>query len=93
MNAVIHLGGFHTMMSLAGSIGNLMEGSGISDVLQCVYGENTVKHMLNGKAIARAIRGHNLIESALNLKLQQMLLDDTDDPSAYIRLTTRDKEE
>ena len=36
------------------------------DVLQTVYGENTVKHMLTGKAISRAIRGHILVESALN---------------------------
>ena len=52
MDIVIHLGGFHTLMSYLGSVGSIMDGSGLSDVLQTVYGENTVKHMLSGKAIA-----------------------------------------
>lgn len=62
LNIVVHLGGFHTLISFAGSIGSLMDGSGIESMLQTVYGENTVKHMLGGKAIARALRGHNLVE-------------------------------
>ena len=36
-------------------------------------GEDTVKHMLGGKAIAKALRSHILLESALTIKLQQML--------------------
>ena len=36
-------------------------------------GEDTVKHMLGGKAITKALRAHILLESALTIKLQQML--------------------
>ena len=93
INAVIHLGGFHTMMSYVGSIGTLMEGSGLADVLQSVYGENTVKHMLNGKSIARAIRGHNLVESALHTKLQKMLFDEALNQDIFQKLTKDDKKE
>ena len=39
LNIVIHLRGFHTLMSFVGSIGSLMDGSGIETVLQTVYGK------------------------------------------------------
>lgn len=58
LNIVVHLGGFHTLMSFVGSIGSLMDGSGIESVLQLVYGENSINHILRGKAISRAIRAH-----------------------------------
>lgn len=64
-NVVIRLGGFHTIMSFLGTIGELMGGSGIEEALQIVYAENTIPHMLTGKAYSRALRGHFLISSAL----------------------------
>lgn len=63
---VLRLGGFHTEMSFLGSIGHLMSGSGLEEVLGVVYAPNTVTHMLSGKALARAVRGHYLVDSALN---------------------------
>ena len=66
---VIRLGGFHTQISYLGAIGNIMAGSGLQEVLECVYASNTVGHMLSGKAIARAIRGHILVSGALNALL------------------------
>ena len=80
------------MMSFAGSIGSLMDGSGIESILQTVYGENTVKHMLGGKAIARALRGHNLVETALTIKLKQMLFNKDEEEREYTTLTTREIE-
>ena len=65
MNTVVHLGGFHTLMSFVGSIGTLMDGSGISDALKTIYGDSTIKHIQSGKAIARALHDHFLVESAL----------------------------
>ena len=82
MDIVVHLGGFHTLMSFVGSIGSLMDASGLSDVLQIIYGENTVKHMVSGKAIARAIRGHILVETALHLRLQKMILEESTNAEA-----------
>ena len=43
----------------------LMKGSGLEDLFAEVYAENSVTHMMSGKAIARATRAHILAESAL----------------------------
>ena len=56
-------------MSLLGAIGNIMAGSGLHEVIECVYASNTVVHMLSGKAFARALRGHILVNRALNVML------------------------
>ena len=52
-------------MSLLGCIGHLMQGSGLTELLETVYASNAVVHMLNVKAVARALRGHFLVENAL----------------------------
>lgn len=41
-----------------------MAGSGIENVLELVYAKNVVPHILSGKAVARAIRGHFLVDAA-----------------------------
>ncbi len=56
-------------MSFLGSIGHLMAGSGLQEILEQVYASNTVSHMLTGKAISRAARGHMLVDAALNTML------------------------
>ena len=66
---VLILVGFHLIMSFLGSIGKLMKGSEISEALQTVYGKNAVEHMMSGKAVTRAIRGHFRTSSALFTKL------------------------
>ena len=53
-------------MSFLDSIGNLMAGSGLQEVLQVVYASNTVNHMLSGKAVSRALHGHLLVHAALH---------------------------
>ena len=63
---VVRLGAFHTEMCFLGCIGHLMENSGLSELLSCVYAPNTVVHMLNGKAVGRAVRGHFLVCDALS---------------------------
>ena len=50
LNVVCRLGGFHTLMSFMGSIGNIMSGSGLKELLEEVYAENTVPHLHSGKA-------------------------------------------
>ena len=62
----VRLGAFHTEMSFLGAIGKLMKNSGISELLSTVYAPNTTGHMLSGKAVSRAVRGHLLISQALN---------------------------
>ncbi|KAK3108216.1 hypothetical protein FSP39_003394 [Pinctada imbricata] len=63
---ILRLGGFHLEMSFLGAIGHIMAGSGLEELLETVYAPNAVKHMLSGKAVSRALRGHFLVESALN---------------------------
>jgi len=53
-------------MSFLGSIGHLMADSGLQELLEVAYASNTVTHMLTGKAVSRAVRGHLLIDAALN---------------------------
>ena len=62
---VLRLGGLHMQMSFLGSIGHLMAGSGLQELLETIYAENAVLHILNGKAISRAIRAHFLVDAAL----------------------------
>ena len=69
MKIVLILGGFHLMMSFLGSIGMIMNGSGLSEALQTTYGPNAVIHMMTGKTISRSLRGHFLVASALTTKL------------------------
>lgn len=38
LNIVIRLGGFHTLMSFLGSIGHLMRGSGLEEVMGLIFG-------------------------------------------------------
>ena len=64
---VLLLGGFHTEMSLLGAIGSIMAGYGLKEMLAQVYAEGSVEQMRSGKAVARAVSGHLLIDSALNI--------------------------
>ena len=57
---ILRLGGFHTLMSFLGSIGHLMAGTGLQDILEVIFAGNTVTHILSGKAVACAVRGHLL---------------------------------
>ena len=53
-------GGVLSMRSFPGSIGTVMDGSGIAQALEIVKGPNAVAHMMACKAIARAVRSHLL---------------------------------
>ena len=65
-NIVLRLGGFHTEMSFLGCIGSLMAGSGLKELLEMIYAPNAVEHIFTGKAIARTVRAHLLVDAALN---------------------------
>ena len=60
-------------MSFLGSIGTLMKGTGLEDLLSEVYAENSVVHMMSGKAIARVIRAHFFAESSLMSLLLEII--------------------
>ena len=46
LQMVCRLSGFHTLMSFLGSIGNLMNGSGLEEVFEEVYSKDTFKDVL-----------------------------------------------
>jgi len=75
LNSIVcRLGGFHLRMSFLGSVGTVMHGSGLQEVVGFVYGSDTVEHMLSGKALSRSIWAHLLIQSALvTLSLQHIV--------------------
>ena len=58
---VLRLGGLHTDMSFLGSIGHLMVGSGLQELLEVVYTSNAVKKQLQELFLA-----HLLVDAALN---------------------------
>ena len=62
-------------MSFLGSIGHLMAGSGLQEVLETVYTEQVVCHMLSGKAVDRTIRGHMLVHAALHALLVKKIFE------------------
>ena len=84
LNVFVRLGGFHQLMSFLGSIGNLMEGSGLNKALEAVYAPVTVGHMFTGKAYSRSVRGHLLCATAV----QSLLME-----GFWNQLTSSEKEE
>ena len=74
-NMVLRLGGLHQMMSYLGSIGHTMANSGLKQVLETIYAANTIEHMLSGKAISRAIRGHIIVDASLNGMMLSKILE------------------
>ena len=54
-----------------------MIGTDLKELLELVFARNTTAHMMSGKAVSRAIRGHFLIDAALNaiLKSQAFQVD------------------
>ena len=63
---VLRLDEFHTKMSFWGTIGHVMCGSGLQELLEVTYAQNAIGHMMSGKAVSRALRGHLLVNAALN---------------------------
>lgn len=66
---VLRLGPFHMEMSFLACIGHLMADTGLQEALSVVYAPNAVNAMLQGKAVTRAVRGHFLVDAALNALL------------------------
>lgn len=64
-NVVLRLGGFHLLMSYMGTLGTIMAGSGLKELLSTVYAENSIEKMMNGHAYSRAVRAHNLVHLVL----------------------------
>lgn len=66
---MLRLGGFHTLISYLNCTGHVIEGSGLKDLLEHVFNRNIATDIMSGKTIARALRGHFLVDSALHTVL------------------------
>lgn len=63
---LFRLGGFHLLKSYLGSLGNIMDDSGLLELIQLIYpGSTTAYHILNGGCFDKAIRAHLLIDAAI----------------------------
>lgn len=49
---IVRVGGFHLLMSYLASIGQIMIGSGLSELWETVYAKGSVIHMLSGHAFS-----------------------------------------
>ncbi|KAH3773966.1 hypothetical protein DPMN_175337 [Dreissena polymorpha] len=56
-------------MNLLGALRSLMEGTGLTNILETVYGENFIVHIMPGKAAHRALRGHFRVDKCLHSQL------------------------
>ena len=74
------MGGLHTIMSFLGSIGYVMANSGLSEALETLYAKNIIEPMMSGKAIARAIRAHFIVDAVLTSLLLERGLKNNGDP-------------
>ena len=77
-------------MNLLGAIGTLMDGSGLRNLLETVYGDKAVNHMLSGKAVQRAFRGHLLVDRCLNKMVVSQLIEENSD---FASLVAKSEEE
>lgn len=81
---VVRLGGFHLLMSFLGTIGHIMNGSGIEELYNTVYAKNTVVHMMSGHAYSRSLRGCLLAQEALSHLIVENKIQFTDEELSYL---------
>ena len=74
-DVILLLGTFHTFMNVLGAIGTLMDGAGLK-IMETVYGENAVIHMMSGKAVQQAFCGHLLVDQCLTCQIVAKIMED-----------------
>jgi len=81
---VLMLGSFHTLMNVLGAIGTLMQGTGLANIFEEIFGENAVTDIMTGKSVQRAFRGHLLLEKCLNGMLVFEVMDQDSEFTALV---------
>ncbi|GBO01717.1 hypothetical protein AVEN_1095-1 [Araneus ventricosus] len=82
-NTVVRLGGFHLLMSFMGSIGYIMNGSGLKELLNTINAFNSIEKITAGHAYSRAVRAHMLTHLSI-AKIVLQSIDFTPDLSAEL---------
>ena len=75
-DVILLLGTFHTFMNVLGATGTLMDGTGLKEIMETVYGENAFVHMMSGKAVQRAFRGHLLVDQCFTRQIVAKIIED-----------------
>ena len=67
-NVQVHLGAFHTMCSYLGSLGKMMAGSGLEDIVieSGICASGSLAQVMNGKHFNRSMHVHQVILMALD---------------------------
>lgn len=79
------------LMSFLGSIGYIMDGSGLKEALGKIYATNSIDKMLSGHAYSRSIRGHTLLRLALSMIFfEDMKIEDSILDALIQQITSRD---
>jgi len=80
MNVACRSGGFHVITSFLGSIGHIMAGLGLVEVLQCCYESVSINHMIIGIVVARAQLSPLLNHISLLCCLIKLFKEETSSP-------------
>ncbi|KAH3865692.1 hypothetical protein DPMN_028734 [Dreissena polymorpha] len=78
-------------MSFFGSVGSLVHATGLREVLETVYVPNAVDHIMSGKTVSRAVRGHLLVDAALSAMVTVKIYGTTPQQTATYEHTDTDK--
>ena len=70
------LGTFHNFMNVLGAVGTLMDGTGLKEIMETVYGESAIIHMMSGKAVQRAFRNHLQVDQYLTRQIVAKIMED-----------------
>ena len=62
-DVILRLGGMHMLMSFVGAVGTLMQGSGLSEILESTF--TGVARMLSGKKFPQNVRAMRLVVEEL----------------------------
>ena len=54
-------------MNLLGAIGTIMANTGLTNILETIYNDNSVVHILRGKTVSRTLRAHSIVYQCLSI--------------------------
>ena len=82
-DVILRLGGMHMLMSFVGAVGTLMQGSGLSEVLESTFAG--VAKMLSGKKFPQNVRAMRLVvEDVLRGIMRNENITSMDELSSYL---------
>jgi len=73
LHVIPRSGGFHLLKSYLGLMGNIMQDSGLVEVILLIYpGSTPAIHFMDGDCFDKAIRAHLLIDAAIYQNIMKL---------------------